>query len=148
MFQSLTYIMLEGFCRTTKHRKGKVFRIVKRLTYLVIAAITTFWFTDFLFVPQVTAAPHSVVLTWTPSVDGGAVTVYRATGACSVSSVFASITTGIAANTYTDGTVGIGAFCYQVTTIVNGRESAPSNQITAVVLPSPPTSLTASPTAP
>lgn len=138
MFQSLTCIMLAGFCHTTKHRKGKVFRIVKRLTYLVIAALI-------MFVPQVKAAPHSVVLTWTASVDGGAVTVYRATGACSVSSVFASITTGIAANTYTDGTVGIGAFCYQVTTIVNGRESAPSNQITAVVLPSPPTSLNGQP---
>lgn len=88
------------------------------------------------------AAPHSVTLNWTASSDGGVVTVYRAAGACSTSSVFASITTGVAANTFTDSTVSVGAFCYQVTTVVNGVESLPSNQVTARVLPQAPTALT------
>jgi hypothetical protein len=90
----------------------------------------------------VVAAPtHQVVLNWTASVDGGVVTVYRAAGACSASSVFTAITTGVAANTFTDSTVTVGSFCYQVTTVVNGSESLPSNQITARILPSPPTAL-------
>lgn len=90
----------------------------------------------------VVAAPvHQVVLNWTASTDGGVVTVYRAPGTCSTSSVFASITTGVAANTYTDSTVTVGSFCYQVTTVVNGSESKPSNQVTAVILPASPTSL-------
>lgn len=88
------------------------------------------------------AAPHSVALSWTASTDGGVVTVYRASGACSTSSVFASITTGVATNTFTDSTVTVGSFCYQVTTVVNGLESQPSNQVTARILPQAPTSLT------
>jgi hypothetical protein len=102
---------------------------------LVIAII-------FLLSSNATAAPHNAVLTWTASTDGGAVTVYRAPGACSSSSVFVSITTGVAANTFTDSTVTVGSFCYQVTTVVNGNESKPSNQVTAVILPSPPSGLT------
>ena len=88
-------------------------------------------------------APHSVTLNWTASTDGGVVTVYRAAGVCSTSSVFASITTGVATNTFTDSTVTVGSFCYQVTTVVNGLESKPSNQVTAVVLPQAPSGLTA-----
>lgn len=97
----------------------------------------------FSVVAQAQAA-HQVVLAWTASVDGGVVTVYRAPGACSTSSTFTSITTGVATNTYTDSTVTVGAFCYQVTTVVNGVESLPSNQVTARILPSAPTSLTIS----
>jgi len=92
-------------------------------------------------VAQAQAAPHSVTLNWTASTDGGLVTVYRAAGACSTSSVFASITTGVAVNTYTDTTVTVGAFCYQVTTVVNGQESLPSNQVTARILPQAPSAL-------
>ena len=87
------------------------------------------------------SAAHNVVLTWTASPDGGVVTVYRAPGACSTSSVFASIASGVAVNTYTDSTVTVGSFCYQVTTVVTGVESKPSNQVTAVILPSSPTGL-------
>ncbi len=90
---------------------------------------------------QTQAAPHNVVLTWAASTDGGVVTVYRAPGACSTSSVFAAITTGVAVNTYTDSTVTVGSFCYQVTTVVNSVESGPSNQVTARILPQNPTSL-------
>lgn len=95
-----------------------------------------------LFAISTQAATHQVVLNWTASVDGGVVTVYRAPGACSSSSTFAAVTTGVAANTFTDATVTVGSFCYQVTTVVNGVESLPSNQVTARILPQAPTSLT------
>ena len=95
--------------------------------------------------PASAQGTHSVVLTWTASVDGGAVTVYRAPGACSASSVFASVTTGVTANTYTDSAISVGTYCYQITTVVNGTESLPSNQATARILPSAPTALVATP---
>ena len=91
------------------------------------------------------AATHQVMLSWTASTDGGVVTVYRAPGACSTTSVFTAVTTGVALNTYTDTTVTVGTFCYQVTTVVNGAESLPSNQVTARVLPLAPTTLVAVP---
>jgi len=95
----------------------------------------------FLAVPLNAAPTHQVVLNWLASADGGAVTIYRAPGACSASSVFASISSGVTANTYTDSTVTVGSFCYQVTTIVNGVESLPSNPVTVRLLPGAPTSL-------
>lgn len=88
-----------------------------------------------------TKAAHSVVLNWTASIDGGIVTVYRASGTCSPTSVFTSISSGVITNTFTDTTVNVGSFCYQVTTIVNGKESLPSNQVSAVILPQPPQTL-------
>lgn len=89
---------------------------------------------------------RSVVLTWTPSVDGGVVSVYRASAACSTTPTnFSQIAGGLIPATYTDATVTVGNYCYQVTTVVNGVESKPSNQFSAAVLPqppSPPTNLT------
>jgi hypothetical protein len=85
---------------------------------------------------------HKVTLTWTASPDGGVVTVYRAIGTCSTSLTFTSITSGVAGTTYADSALAPGRYCYQVTTVVNGAESVPSNQAQAVILPSSPSSLT------
>lgn len=88
---------------------------------------------------------HQVTLTWTASVDGGAITVYRAPGACSSGSVFSAISTGVAVNNYVDVALSVGSYCYEVTTVVNGTESVASNQVTARILPSAPTTLVAVP---
>ena len=91
--------------------------------------------------PLFAAGTHTVTLTWTASVDGGVYTVYRAPGACSSTSTFASITSGVAGTTYADTGLAPGSFCYEVTTVVNGAESAPSNQAPAVILPASPGTL-------
>jgi hypothetical protein len=89
---------------------------------------------------------HTVTLTWTASPDGGVVTVYRATGTCStVPLTFTAISTGVTGTTYVDSGIAPGKFCYQVTTVVNGAESLPSNQAQAVILPLAPTTLVAVP---
>lgn len=92
-------------------------------------------------IPQTTGS-HQVTLTWSASIDGGAYTVYRATGTCSSSLTFTAISTGVAATVYVDSGIAPGAFCYQVTTVLNGAESLPSNQAQARILPASPTSLT------
>ena len=96
-------------------------------------------------IPLFGQGAHQVTLTWTASTDGGAVTVYRASGACSTSSIFTAVTTGVAVNTFVDSTVTVGSFCYEVTTVVGGAESLPSNQVTARILPGAPTALLAIP---
>jgi len=89
-----------------------------------------------------TTGSHTVTLTWTASLDGGIYTVYRATGVCSPTLTFTSLSVGITGTTYVDSGISPGRFCYQVTTVVNSAESLPSNQAQAVILPAPPTSLT------
>jgi hypothetical protein len=95
--------------------------------------------------PAFAQGTHTVALTWTASIDGGVVSVYRATGACSPSSIFTKVTSGVTGLTYTDTALTPGTYCYQVTTVVNNAESNPSNQVTAVILPAPPTTLGAVP---
>lgn len=92
----------------------------------------------------VRAAPsHTVVLTWTASPDAGvAYTIYRASSACASSPTFVKLASGITALTYTDTAVSPGTYCYQATATLNGAESVPSNQASAVVLPAPPAALT------
>lgn len=87
---------------------------------------------------------HSVSLSWTPSTDtGGTVNVYRAPAACTANPTnFTAIKTGVvAAGPYADTTVTVGSFCYYVTAVVGGAESAPSDKVTATVLPQSPTGL-------
>ena len=86
-------------------------------------------------------AQHSVSLTWTASTDAAAnpslaYNVYRSptcTGA------FAKLNASpLGATSYLDTAVLPGAsYCYQVTSVLSGAESAPSNQA-AVLIPSPP----------
>lgn len=91
-----------------------------------------------------TTGSHTATLTWTASPDGGVYTVYRATGTCSSTLTFSSISVGVTGTTYADAGLAPGKFCYQVTTVVNGAESVPSNQAQAVILPSPPSALVVS----
>jgi hypothetical protein len=89
---------------------------------------------------------HSVVLTWTPSPDGGAYSIYRTTTSGTYGSPLA---TSVATNcsgtacTYTDTSVSVGTYYYTATTVVNGAESVKSNEATARILPSPPSGLAA-----
>jgi len=86
---------------------------------------------------------HSVDLTWMDTLNpmGTTYSVYRAPGLCSGTPTFAKIATGVTILTYTDPSVTIGNFCYEVTATFNGLESAPSNMSQAIILPSPPTGL-------
>lgn len=100
------------------------------------------------------AQSHSVTLSWTVSTDDTTTScaspntclqnVYRATGACSSSSTFSVVSSPLStANSFVDSNVSVGqTYCYQVTFVINGFESAPSNQVSAVILPSPPSGLT------
>lgn len=102
------------------------------------------------------ATTHSVALSWTAGGDATTATtyhVYRATSGC-VSGVAVStltlsfvrldgVSSAISATNYTDTTVGVGAFCYYVTAVLNGAESNPSLTAGANVLPSSPATLKA-----
>lgn len=91
-----------------------------------------------------TTGNHTVTLTWVASSDGGVYTMYRATGVCSSTLTFTPLSVGITSTTYVDSGISPGKFCYQVTTVVNGAESLPSNQAQAVILPVAPSGLTES----
>jgi hypothetical protein len=83
-------------------------------------------------------AKHSVSLTWKPSPDATKkpqliYNVYRADSLCSPSASFKRIASGVTTTSYNDPSVPPGSYCYQVKSVVNGREGAPSNQASAVV---------------
>jgi hypothetical protein len=86
---------------------------------------------------------HEVDLTWTASTDGGTVTVYRASGLCSATTLsFVKLTsTAPAGGPYKDTAVTAGNYCYYVTATVNGTESVPSNSVNPSVPTAPPTNL-------
>src|ERR1700684_3833135 len=82
---------------------------------------------------------YAVRLTWTASSDAAAnpsltYNVYRA-AACP--DHFAKINTAPVTSTlFIDTNVGAGAaYCYQITAVLSGVESAPSNQVVAAVPP-------------
>lgn len=83
---------------------------------------------------------HSATLTWSDTTNPAGTTynVYRATGACAAGLTFTDIAPGVAVKTYVDSTVTPGVYCYQVTAVLNGVESAPSNQAGAPVPPNAP----------
>jgi hypothetical protein len=101
------------------------------------------------------AAGQSVTLSWTASVSSttatpGTSNVYREIGTCSATQPtstagFSQIATNIApSGPYTDTAVTMGTtYCYIVTAVIGGLESAPSNTFQAIIpsLPSPPTGL-------
>jgi hypothetical protein len=81
-------------------------------------------------------AQHSVHLTWTASADAASnpsltYNVYRSP---SCSGTFARINPApVSATSYLDAFAAPATYCYQVTAVLNGEESVPSNQATAVV---------------
>jgi hypothetical protein len=95
---------------------------------------------------------HSVTMTWADSLNPAGTTynVYRAAGACPAAPPtvtppttegFALLVAGLTTKTETDSTVAGGAiYCYLVTAVVSGAESAPSNIAQAGSFP--PTMLT------
>jgi len=88
---------------------------------------------------------HVVTLNWTDTLNpatGTTYSVYRATGLCSGTPVFAKIATAITAKTYDDTTVGPGNLCYVVTATVQGVDSPQSPTASAAVPSFAPTALT------
>jgi len=84
------------------------------------------------------AQSQSAYLTWAASASAASnpsltYNVYRASP-CSGS--FAKINAGpVAATTYLDNEPAPGSYCYQVTAVLNGAESSPSNTAAATILP-------------
>jgi len=82
------------------------------------------------------SAQHSVNLTWTASSDAAensslAYNIYRAS---TCGGPFAKLNASpLAATAYLDAAVLPGSYCYQVTSVLNGAESAPSNQAAALI---------------
>lgn len=83
------------------------------------------------------SAQHPVNLTWTASSDAAEnpsleYNIYRAS---TCGGTYTKLnTTPLAATAYLDAAVLPGSYCYQVTSVLNGVESAPSNQA-AVLIP-------------
>lgn len=99
-------------------------------------------------VAAVAQTKHDSVLNWTKSGDdtGSATyTVYRTNQLCGALPLqFSPLVSNLpSTNTYTDSTVTVGYYCYEVTATVNGAESLDSNTAEARVLPLAPTALTA-----
>jgi hypothetical protein len=97
-----------------------------------------------LFLSAAALGQTSVSLTWTASTTPGtSVNVYRGSSSCSNS--FLKIASGVpAAGPYTAaGLFPGGTYSFQVTAVLNGQESAPSNCVLVtipVAVPSPPAS--------
>ena len=88
------------------------------------------------------AQSRSVALRWTASASAAAnpsltYNVYRSPGC---SGTFTRLnSSAVTATSFTDAGVAPGTYCYQVTAVLNGSESAPTNQAAAVVpAPAPP----------
>ncbi len=84
---------------------------------------------------------RTVTLTWTDTANPAGTTynVKRAVGLCSGTPTFSTIISGVTAKTYADANVAVGNYCYVVTAVFSGLESAASNTAGAGVLPVPPT---------
>jgi hypothetical protein len=79
--------------------------------------------------PVLAQDTHSVTLNWEDGRNPAGVTynVYRVLGLCSGSPAFSKIAEGVAVRTYLDTTVQPGPYCYVVTAVFSGIESAYSN---------------------
>lgn len=91
------------------------------------------------------AASHAVTLSWqdtlNPTGAGTTYSVYRSTGLCSGTPTFSKVASAVTTMTYEDTTVTPGNYCYEVTAVLNGMESAPSNTAAAAVPSFAPTQL-------
>ena len=91
---------------------------------------------------------HSVSLSWGASPDAGAnpsltYNVYRAASGCTGTPTFSKLNTAsVSGTSFSDLSVSVGnTYCYEVTAVLNGLESAPSNSAPAVILPAAPQTL-------
>ncbi len=81
-------------------------------------------------------AQHSVGLAWTASstAAGNPSLTYNVYRSAACTGTFAKLnSTPVAATTFLDATVFTGTYCYQVTAVLAGFESVPSNEVSAVV---------------
>ena len=109
-----------------------------------------------LFAGSASAQAHKATATWTLSTDDTTTVCsatgntcsqnsYRASGACSSSSVFTLLgALSATATTFTDTTIVPGTWCYAVTFVLNGKESlvflsTDSNFATVSLQPAPQT---------
>ena len=102
-----------------------------------------------LLVPAANGQTHSAYLSWTASSDAATnpsltYNVYRAP---SCSGTFAKINAApVTTTNYLDNQPPSSTYCYQVTAVLDGSESSPSNTVTATILPLQPlTNQTATP---
>lgn len=104
-----------------------------------------------------TQSTHSVKLTWADGVNASGTTynAYKASGTCPASGTPPGATkvntTAITGLTFTESGIAVsGTFCYYVTAVGPGGESAGSNTAAAVIPapPAPPTNLTIQVTSP
>ena len=84
---------------------------------------------------------HSVSLSWTASTDTvDGYNIYRGlTSGSESTKVNSAVVVGTA---FTDSAPLVGSTFYVVRSVKNGAESINSNEVNAVILPAPPTSLT------
>lgn len=96
-----------------------------------------------LFLFAVTASAHTVSLSYVNSPDTPNTNVYRLTGSCPAGTTgFIKLTSSpVVTSNYIDSTVVAGNYCYFVTAVLNGVESAPSNTAQATVPVAPPSGL-------
>lgn len=95
---------------------------------------------------QVPADAHSVTLTWTDTRNPAGTTynVWRTPGLCSGGNLtFAKVATAVATKSYVDSPIAPGNYCYQVTAVSGGMESAPSPTAAAPVPSFAPTNVSA-----
>jgi len=82
---------------------------------------------------------RTVQITWqaSSSAAGNPMLTYNVYRASSCAGQFVKLNaSGLSATSYVDTTVALGAtYCYQVTAVLNGIESAPSNQAVAEIPP-------------
>lgn len=91
---------------------------------------------------RVTIMPHSVVLTWVDSPDGGAVNVFRGSAAGQEGTTPLNATPiALGVQTFTDSSPALGANFYTVEAVVNGVSSVPSNEVNASIAPAAPSNL-------
>lgn len=87
---------------------------------------------------------HKVLVTWTDTVNPSGTTynVYRASAACATNPTLTKLASGLTVMTYTDSAVTNGStYCYAVTAVGPGGESADSNEASAAII-APPSAVT------
>ena len=86
---------------------------------------------------------HSVQISWTTSIDQvDGYNIYRGVAGSGTETTAPINSALVAATTFTDTSVSEGEkLAYFVTSVKSGVESVHSNEVTAVILPAPPTGL-------
>ncbi len=120
----------------------KIFRradVVRRASVVGFAALAMFLLAPGAFAQQ----SQSTYLRWAASSSAASnpLLTYNVYRADSCAGTFAKINAApVSATTYLDNQPSPGSYCYQVTAVLSGVESNPSNDATATILPIQPQS--------